>query len=315
MNVTKKYENLKELAGIYFIWCLITKKYYIGRTKCFKRRKREHFYLLQKNIHPNYNLQDVWNKYGKENFIFDIAYEMSSPTKARLIEAEQFWLNSLKPWDRNVGYNISKKAESGGKPPSTVEQKEKYSNDAIERCGKIFEIVSPSGILFKIKGLRKFCRDNNLCLPSIWGVLNRVKLYHKGWHLPENKIDLTKFENYKFISPEGKLLEVRQLELKEFCKNNNIDFKTYHGLIQVWNGYCQYNNGWSRFDNPQLRIFLSSFGEIVYMGIGRNRDFIEKYNLTNSGLRNLIHGNVKSHRGWKYLGLLRAEDVGKLEKF
>ena len=63
----------------YKIYNKITDTIYIGITErsCEKRWK-EHVYLLNNNKHPNYLLQNDWNNYKSENFIFDISYVLLS---------------------------------------------------------------------------------------------------------------------------------------------------------------------------------------------------------------------------------------------
>lgn len=59
-------------SGIYQIINLVDDKRYIGSTVNFKNRKRFHFSLLVRNIHHNQYIQNAYNKYGKENFEFQI---------------------------------------------------------------------------------------------------------------------------------------------------------------------------------------------------------------------------------------------------
>lgn len=61
------------MYGIYQIICKTTGKKYIGSTwrgfsQRFKRHKRE----LQKNRHSSPKLQNAWNKYGENDFLFQI---------------------------------------------------------------------------------------------------------------------------------------------------------------------------------------------------------------------------------------------------
>jgi len=56
---------------VYKITNKINNKFYIGRTKNFKERKRNHIRLLTNNKHHCIHLQNAWNKYGEENFLFE----------------------------------------------------------------------------------------------------------------------------------------------------------------------------------------------------------------------------------------------------
>ena len=54
------------MKGIYVIEC--DKYFYIGLTGNLAKRKREHKYRLNNNIHPNPKMQSVFNKGYKLQF-------------------------------------------------------------------------------------------------------------------------------------------------------------------------------------------------------------------------------------------------------
>lgn len=57
-------------AGIYQIENQINGKLYIGSAVRLQRRWLEHRSALRRNVHKSPKLQNAWNKYGEENFIF-----------------------------------------------------------------------------------------------------------------------------------------------------------------------------------------------------------------------------------------------------
>lgn len=57
--------------GIYMILCISNNKAYIGQTSSIKRRWTEHKKLLRAGRHDNEYLQNCWNKYGKDSFVFN----------------------------------------------------------------------------------------------------------------------------------------------------------------------------------------------------------------------------------------------------
>lgn len=66
-----------QICGIYAIENLINGKVYIGQSVDIKKRFREHKYHFKTNNHCNNYLQNAWNKYGEENFSFEIIEQCS----------------------------------------------------------------------------------------------------------------------------------------------------------------------------------------------------------------------------------------------
>lgn len=97
-------------SGIYKITNTITNKFYIGSTKDADKRWYDHKRELSLNIHINPKLQHSWNYHGQDKFLFEMIEEVSED---KLIEREQYYLDTLKPYERDVGYNISSSAFGG----------------------------------------------------------------------------------------------------------------------------------------------------------------------------------------------------------
>lgn len=95
--------NDGSIKYIYEIENIITKRKYIGQTIDWKSRKRHHFRDLNAGIHKNDFLQEEFNKYGKENFVFRIIeeclFEFGDERETYYIE----YYNSRNPL---CGYNI-----------------------------------------------------------------------------------------------------------------------------------------------------------------------------------------------------------------
>ena len=65
----------KDNSGIYGIRQISTNLIYIGQTKMkFKKRYWNHSWKLNNNIHDNIHLQNAWNKYGYNDFVFEIIH-------------------------------------------------------------------------------------------------------------------------------------------------------------------------------------------------------------------------------------------------
>lgn len=122
------------ISGVYKIVNVINQKFYIGSTKDFNHRwEDEHKYFLNKNKHINPYLQHAWNKYGEQNFKFEIIEECSPD---QCLIREQYYLDTLTPWNCEIGYNLSKCSGGGDKisyHPNLEEIKKKHSINGKER--------------------------------------------------------------------------------------------------------------------------------------------------------------------------------------
>ena len=92
-------------SGIYIIYNLTNSKTYVGKTKNFTERWRNHRKQLNKNNHSNIHLQRAWNKHGKESFIF-VAIEKIPPDELLLMgQKEAYWAETLQAIQK--GYNLA----------------------------------------------------------------------------------------------------------------------------------------------------------------------------------------------------------------
>lgn len=90
---------MKNVLCIYQIINNINGKKYIGSTKHPLKRWGQHMYSLDNKTHHNIILQRAWDKYGKENFSFDIIEKVDTNDKLFILEQKYI--------DENIGgYNI-----------------------------------------------------------------------------------------------------------------------------------------------------------------------------------------------------------------
>lgn len=115
-------------TGVYKILNTITKERYVGSASRigksnslsgFYVRFEKHKSLLKSNKHYNIHLQRAYNKYGENNFNFNV---LSICPPEYCIKLEQWFLDNLKP-----EYNIRKIADSNKGIKFTAEHKEKLS--------------------------------------------------------------------------------------------------------------------------------------------------------------------------------------------
>lgn len=95
----------KNKIGIYKITNLKNKKVYIGQTKeCFERRYFHHRWCLTHNQHHSKLLQNDWNIYGSEEFVFEVIETIDDVSL--LDPYEQKYIKQYNATDNHFGYNL-----------------------------------------------------------------------------------------------------------------------------------------------------------------------------------------------------------------
>lgn len=92
------------MIGIYMIKNLVNSKCYYGSSKNIEKRLDRHKKQLRNKTHGNCILQKAWDKYGEDNFLFEIVEECEFEM---LLETEQKYL------DKDPEYNIGIKSSGG----------------------------------------------------------------------------------------------------------------------------------------------------------------------------------------------------------
>ena len=121
--------ELKGKCGVYQIRNKVDGKVYIGSSKYLRDRIRVHFKSLKEIKHKNRHLQQAFNKYGEENFIFEI---IEFCKEANQYEIEQYWI------DYFIGENCYNISPIATRPPGwterrTEEQRKKLSESMKEK--------------------------------------------------------------------------------------------------------------------------------------------------------------------------------------
>jgi len=107
-------------TGIYNIRNIINNDIYVGSASNIKNRWNVHRHKLSNNKHVNIHLQRAFNKYGSENFIFEVIEYVD---KSNLIIREQNWIDFFQP-----EYNIRKVAHNNTGVKWSTESRKKASD-------------------------------------------------------------------------------------------------------------------------------------------------------------------------------------------
>ncbi len=144
-------------SGIYKFTNLKNNKIYIGSSINITSRKSNHISLLNNNIHHNRHLQNSWDKYGKENFEFEIIEYIDNIEE--LVIREQYWIDFYKSCDIKNGYNLSPTAGSTYGYKFTEEQKQNIK-DGLKNSEKVQEYMLLRKINRKITNRKTLSEAN-----------------------------------------------------------------------------------------------------------------------------------------------------------
>lgn len=241
------------MRGIYKIQNAINNKIYIGESLDILRRWEEHINELKNKIHYNKKLQNDWNKYGEENFTFNIISVLDDSIenfldKYILLIYEDYYIkkyNSL-----NDGYNNEltldkifqnkKTIVNNHKDIGIIKKYQKKIND-----GLIKEI---GGIIytdcFYLKDVHKFINIKGIELKKIlfnssFMILNENKncILNEEIFNKEDIFDNTTYSKIKFnrkiytsiIEHVSKILKSQNIELEEKKESNkNLTIEEKH---------------------------------------------------------------------------------------
>lgn len=214
-ELTNQNETVRVRTGIYKITNIITNKIYIGSAMNIYERYINHISMLRNNSHHSIHLQRAFNKYGENNFTFEIIEQCE---ENELISREQYYLNTLlfaqefiKNGDKRfikLGYNIKPSAGSNKGYKMTDEQ----IFNILEKHGRRIYAIDVNGNIVKefisIKYAKEYfslnssgpillsCKTRQLTkvLPQI-GFLYKDD-YYEGY-IP-NKITLSRKNNLNY---------------------------------------------------------------------------------------------------------------------
>lgn len=100
----------KSNKGVYIIINVVNKKVYVGSTtNSFTKRFYDHKRKLRKGVHNNEHLQNAWNKYGEDSFIFSILEVIEDNITIR--NREKYYIDFYNSCNREFGYNINSETE------------------------------------------------------------------------------------------------------------------------------------------------------------------------------------------------------------
>lgn len=131
MNI--KISDIPIKSGIYKFTNLSTQKIYIGSAKNLRKRFINHINALKTKTHHSLHFQHAWDKYGEDDFIYEIIEFVDDLNN--LLNREQYYLNTLLFAQEYINKENTKFLEFGYNlnPTSSNRLGSKQSEDAIRK--------------------------------------------------------------------------------------------------------------------------------------------------------------------------------------
>ena len=222
--------SIPHTSGIYKIICLPTGKIYVGSAINISARWQGHRSSLRLGKHHSRHLQNAWNKYGEAAFQHEVIELVLS---SFLLEREQYWLDRLRSFDPDRGFNRSPTAGTTAGTPRSVEHRAKLSEVAKKRMADPERRAAVS----RVHTGKTMSDEHKAAIHDKLGGTTR----------PQHVIDAVvnaHAMNFVVVDPDGKEYRIRNLAA--FCRDQGLDRRSMLGVAQ---GRGKQYKGWKcRYD-------------------------------------------------------------------
>ena len=99
--------------GIYKISNIVNGKVYIGKSQNIEKRFNAHISNLNHNRGHNSHFQNAWDKYGQDNFKFEIIHTLDTYDEKEISNLEIYYISKYDATNFKVGYNFQCGGQGG----------------------------------------------------------------------------------------------------------------------------------------------------------------------------------------------------------
>lgn len=293
-----------EYGVIYSITNTTNAKRYIGQTIKLTQRLKQHRSCLRSNVHHNNHLQNAWNKYGEDNFKFEVI-ENDVPVEI-INKVEIYWISYYDTF-KGDGYNLCKGGE-GVKGYNWSEEEKKRMSEQRSGEKSVHSFFGTETAIEIIKDKKngmstgKIIEKYGISQAVINNILNRKHWTTKDF--PEE--ELPKIKYIKKINKKTalKILEMRKNNMPYYkiAERLPISLETIRQVCLGNHSICKYIDfdfsilvkriDSSGLNNPKAKIDVETAKSILkdrengmfYKELGK------KYNVSQGALSEIIKG-------------------------
>lgn len=237
-------------------------KIYIGSTKNFEKRKKQHIYLMKNNKHHSVYLQNFYNKYNDVSFSFKILKIVNS--KEDLLKLEQHFIDTYKSYNPKFGFNEAKVVKN-----SSI-YKPVYQYDCKGNFLKKFEDVTLVATTF------------NMSKDSIYRAL-KLKVKIKNFYFSYEKKKILKVNNFYYVQYNKKGDFIKSYNSLKEIKEKIPNVNKSNIIEAIKNRILAYNFYWVKYDfyifPKQINIKLKkTVSKVVFQFDKKTKKLIKRYN-------------------------------------
>ena len=299
MNLRLRNFDELTLRGIYSIKNVSTGKRYVGSASItVTKRLQHHLAQLLKGVHKNQYLQNAWNKYGEDDFVFEV---IENCAKEECLPREQFWLDYYQKEGPGV-YNINKIASgTSGMSEETIKYRSDKIREFYQEVSKYYKQVK-NGELTISDIPRKYRRAIFAYFqtaPNSGQIMIGKVPWNKGRKYKST--DHLKVPKAKKGDQTNRLKALRERLPKIYVYNEDLKYLgTWENTVELTKNSIDENfplKEHMKFRNPQGR---NGYSQYLLQGCNINRS--ATYNISYKGLY------------FKHRPLHQETDVDKLDK-
>jgi len=214
-DILQASENVIK-CGIYKIENLKKQKIYVGKSMNISKRFRTHKYFLNNNKHYNKELQQDWNVFTEDDFIFEI---IQTYNREELSEKESYWIEKLDTF--NNGYNRTLGGNGGYS---------KYEQSVINNIITLYSNKYSIPEVSKILRIPQATIKDLVCLNNISRSFKEAKKVHydKNTIFTDELINIITllYKNGESCVSIAKMFNTNRTSIADYLTSNGVELRS-----------------------------------------------------------------------------------------
>lgn len=249
-DLLKSASSPNSVSGIYYILNAATGQCYIGSSINIRERLRQHCSYLIHNRHHSKKLQNAFNKYSWESFVWGVCEEVLDHSKLEAVE--QGWINLLGE------YNICKEAGSPRGVKMTLSDAERDRRR--ERARDMYSAMTPE----QREANRSKATEARRGVPTSDEMKARLSASTSGRKLSEaHRAKLSHINKTRVRTAEEKALTAEKVKATKANKSPEDVAKWKMAISEAKTGIPSPKKGTKMSEESRAKMSASGKGKVI----------------------------------------------------